>query len=597
MCGVSGLISKNKNLDIGGKAQKMLTPLTHRGPDMSGSWTSDCKTLSLNHNRLSIIDLSENGKQPMTSNSGRYVITFNGEIYNYQALRLKLENNNYRFKGNTDTETILAALEIWGINEALTALNGMFAFAVYDKKQNLLHLARDRIGKKPLYYGHDSNGFYFASEIKAILPALNKKPALNRDVAALYFQWRYVPDPYCIFEGFQKLPPGHMLTVNIGTPNKTEIKAYWSLTDITNAPPSFNGSKENAENALNALLKNATEKRLMTDVPLGAFLSGGVDSSLIVAMMQQHQKTSTFTIAFEDKKYNEATYARQIADYLGTEHTEVTVKANEALDTINILPKIFDEPFADPSAIPTYHVCRLARQNMTVALSGDGGDESFGGYSWYERARKLRALPLRNLAGTLLSARPLSPQIRKIASILKAGSPQEQYAALHSYWQTENLLNFVPSPLPLPIDKMNGGLMAYDSTMFLPGDVLTKVDRVSMAVSLEVRSPLLDKNIIEFAWTLPLHIRRQKSLLKSLLGRYLPEHLINRPKQGFSIPHQEWLRGPLKDWAHEMIKQDNELLNMAKTRKIWDEHQSGNKDYGHLLWTILMYQSWHKEWM
>lgn len=587
MCGIVGYSGKS-NLEY--KVRSMVDVITHRGPDDEGLFTDETNALALSFRRLAIQDLSPAGHQPMTSLSGRYTVIFNGEIYNFEDLRKDLEQD---YKGHSDTEVILTALDAWGLERTLARISGMFAIALYDRKEDLLHLVRDHMGKKPLYYGHGKDGFYFASEMKSILAALPEKPCLNRDVAALYFQWRYVPDPHCIFEGFHKLSPGHILTLPLDKPEKLEIKPFWSLRDIAAKDPTFEGSKEDALNRLEEILSAATARRMIADVPLGAFLSGGIDSALIVAMMQQSKKTQTFTIAFEDKKYNEAEHARAIAAHLGTDHTEMMLTAKEALETVPALPAMFDEPFGDPSAIPTYHVCRLAKHKMTVALSGDGGDESFGGYSWYKRAAKINALPLSHLAGCVLGALPLSPQVRKMASVMAARDDKTQYRALHSYWQIASLLNYEPKFLSTPLDNMQGGLMGYDSVMFLPGDVLTKVDRVSMANSLEVRAPLLDREVVEFAWSLPPEMRVGKSLLKELLYRHVPRELIDRPKQGFSIPHQAWLRGSLREWVESILEQPHDLLDMPTVRKIWHAHVSGKADYGHLLWTITQFQSWY----
>ncbi|MAF97838.1 MAG: asparagine synthase (glutamine-hydrolyzing) [Micavibrio sp.] len=609
MCGFTGLIAPTVSStdDLRNILTRMNAFIESRGPDDEGLYVEQEKKLALGFRRLAIQDLSPLGAQPMSSQTGRYVIAFNGEIYNFQMLRSDLQGQGIQFKGHSDTEVMLAAFERWGVEEVLQKIEGMFAFALFDKQENALYLARDRMGKKPLYYGVHEGRLYFASEMKSILAACKSKPSVNKDVAALYFQWRYVPEPYCIYAGFHKLTPGHVLRINIDKPlDLQEAKAFWSLEKVIDARK-IRQEADSLE-ALQNIIRQATAKRMIADVELGAFLSGGIDSSLITALMheQSDKKIKTFTIAFDDPKYNEAEHARQIAAHLGTDHHEMTVCEKDALECIEKLPNIFDEPFADPSAIPSYLVCKLARQHMTVALSGDGGDESFGGYSWYSRMQKLMALPFpaRKLFGKTLSL-SASPQHKKIASILLGKDTASRYSAIHSYWQSvsPSLLAYKPQTLELPMDvdlknlSDHERMMAYDELMFLPSDVLTKVDRTSMAVSLEVRSPLLDQHVVEYAWSLPDSQRIGKSLLKELAYQYIPRELLDRPKQGFSIPHQRWLREGLRDWGQALIENDEGFLDHARVQKIWYDHQQGKADYGHLLWTILQFKSWHRTWI
>lgn len=608
MCGFAGYIGPAKNLEK--KNKMMASSIPHRGPDDEGMFIDEEIGLALSFRRLSIQDLSENGHQPMESNSKRYVLVFNGEIYNFHNLRDELESKSQQFNGHSDTEVMLAAFEEWGIEKSLERFNGMFALALYDRKERTLTLARDRMGKKPLYLGWSKDGFYIASEMKAALVALPERPALNRDVAALYMHWRYIPDPYCIHEGFSKLSPGSYITAPVDdfkTPFDVQNRAkkffnFEALTQIDK----FAGDEEAALNELETRLKEATQRRMISDVPLGTFLSGGTDSALITALMsaQSDKPVRSFTIGFEDPAYNEAEVARQVAEHLKTEHTEVVVTAADAQKLAFELPDIFDEPFGDPSAIPTLQVCKLAKEHMTVALSGDGGDESFGGYSWYERARKVQSIPapLRHMAAPFMRS---SPQALKMASLFRADDHKELYANLHSYAQTLSnpLLNYEVTALPLPHDELPNtrslpeNLMAYDSLMFLPGDVLTKVDRTSMAVSLEVRSPLLDKEVVEFAWSLPPAMRRRKAILKNLLRRHLPGELIDLPKRGFSIPHGSWLRGDLSEWAGDLLALDSGIFNRETIDTLWSAHKKGEADHGHLLWTIVQFQSFYERWM
>lgn len=625
MCGLTGFVPKIEasSSALSEKMKAMTRAIVHRGPDSEGIWLNENARIAFGFRRLAIQDLSPAGAQPMTSKSGRYVMVFNGEIYNFQKLRAELPLQNYN--GHSDTEVILAAVEAWGFEKTLESLNGMFAIALFDQKAQCLYLARDRMGKKPLYAGWGTDGFYFASELKAICAALSEKPAMSRDVAALYIRWRYVPAPYSIYEHIYLLKPGcslklplDALKVPFALPDK--MQSYWCFQDITARGTTFEGSYEEATTALADHLKEAVSGRMIADVPLGAFLSGGVDSSLIVSMMKEvsDKTVQTYTIAFDEKKVDESVYAKAVSDHLGTQHTVFTVTGEEALKTVEYLPDILDEPLGDPSIIPSYHVCKQARRDLTVALTGDGGDESFGGYGWYKRARKLAPLLqqpyiLRAALAEAIRVLPIkgAAQRAKIALMLAARDDKELYKALMSYWDAVplNILNYVPGVLQSPLDEMTApsaknralNLMAFDTMMFLPHDVLTKMDRASMANSLEVRAPLLDYKVVEFAWSLPPEMRKGKNILKDLLRRYIPDEMIDRPKQGFSIPHSAWLRGPLKEWAGDLLSsasiEKQGLFKAAHIETIWSDHITGRRDYGHYLWTLVQFQSWSRKWL
>lgn len=624
MCGLTGFLSSNDipSQILHEKVKKMNERIIHRGPDSDGIWISENIPLAFGFRRLAIQDLSPAGAQPMVSVSGRYVIVFNGEVYNFRELRAALPPQNY--KGHSDTEVILAAIEEWGIEKTLGKMNGMFAIAFYDQKERVLTLARDRMGKKPLYAGWGEDGFYFASELKAICAGLSEKPSLDKDVMALYLRWRYIPAPYSIYRNIYQLKPGTFLSIQIDRLKNPfdlprEMTAYWAFDDRIASQTPFEGSYEEAKTVLIEHLKISTRRRMIADVPLGAFLSGGVDSSLIVALMTEvsDKKVQTYTIAFDDKTHDESAFAKEVSDHLGTDHTVFTVTGEEALKTVDYLPDILDEPFGDPSIIPTYHVCAQARKDLTVALSGDGGDETFGGYGWYKRTAKLAPLLnqpaiFRILAAQILQVVPIKGQAQrdKMALILSAGSDKELYSALHSYWDSVplNILNFGPKSLSIPVDEITYqsedrllNLMAYDTQMFLPHDVLTKVDRASMAVSLEVRAPLLDYEIVEFGWSLPVEMRRGKKILKDVLRNYVPDTLIHRPKQGFSIPHGAWLRGELREWAEDLLSKGSlrkhGFLNESYVHMLWQDHISGHRDYGHYLWTLVQFQAWAERWL
>ncbi|HYC91395.1 MAG TPA: asparagine synthase (glutamine-hydrolyzing) [Thermoanaerobaculia bacterium] len=567
----------------------MATRLTHRGPDSSGVYSND-HGLSLGFRRLAIVDLSEAGAQPMHSKSGRYVLTFNGEIFNFERLRARLPRQSWR--GHSDTEVLLACVEEWGLEQAVSESIGMFAFALWDTHEQTLSLVRDRVGVKPLYYALTPHGVQWASE----LDALDVERVIDPEAAALYARYRYVPAPWSIVQGVKKLMPGTILTIGRHSTNETR---YWDpvLVAERSAANRFHGSEDDALQALDDLLGDSVALRMIADVPLGVFLSGGVDSSLIAALMQCHASgpIHTFTIGFEDRRFDESPYGREVARHLGSRHDEMIVSIDEALRLVPQLPEIYDEPFADSSALPTWLVSRLARQSATVALSGDGGDELFAGYHHHFLGRRLqrrvRAVPrfARGTTGRVLRA---LQRTRSLGQALVEDDPIATY-------QRSMLLDLnrvAPLARPLPrLDDPTERVMFLDFTTYLPDDILVKVDRASMAVSLEARTPFLDHRVVELAWSLPLSLKirddRGKWILRRLLRRYLPDALVDREKQGFGLPLAAWLREPLRDWAESLLTDVGEPFDAARIRELWRAHLAGANHEG-ALWTVLMYQAW-----
>lgn len=625
MCGLVGFW-QIKNLMPLEDVRFLAESIKHRGPDDVGVWFDSNVGLALAHRRLSIIDLSPAGHQPMHSSSQRFVTVFNGEIYNHNEIRndLMRAGRVVSWRGHSDTETILAAVDAWGVEKTLQQLVGMFALVLWDKQKQQLVLARDRMGEKPLYFGWQGDTFLFGSELKAI----RKHPAfladLNRDVLPIFFRHGYVPAPHSIYSGIHKLQPGHYVVINSDDKCLVASKAYWSLeTEISKSYQSKSNLDLNtAVDELDFMLRRSIRDQMVADVPLGAFLSGGVDSSAVVALMQSQSSMpiKTFSIGFEDDAYNEAEHAKAVAKHLGTDHTELYITPNDALSVVPLLPILYDEPLGDSSQIPTYLVSKLARQHVTVSLSGDGGDELFGGYSrysnfrhWNNRLSKVPS-PLRQLAAHWVNI----PIIRNLMTsrgrglrtlMLSARDSVELFRGLNSHWlPMENVVlshreasYWANSKLNLhnfndPVDWA----MLYDSLTYLPDDVLTKVDRAAMAVSLETRVPLLDHRIVEWAWALPQSLKsggtNQKCVLRELLYRYVPRKLIDRPKMGFGVPIDKWLRGPLKDWAVDLldpVKMNNDgILNAAAIKEKWVEHQDGRMDWQYLLWDVLMFQAW-----
>jgi asparagine synthase (glutamine-hydrolysing) len=640
MCGFSGFLSDNcvTASEWPMLLRRMGESISHRGPDDSGIWIDAEVGIGLVHRRLSVVDLSPAGHQPMQSNSERYVLVFNGEIYNHLDLRCKLEHIAWR--GHSDTETLLAGFDAWGIRGTIERTIGMFAIAVWDRQANILTLVRDRIGEKPLYYGWQGDTFLFGSELKA----LRVHPAFQAEVdrGALCLQLRHdcIPAPYSIYKGIAKLRPGHLLTVSLQQ-REPNMVTYWSGAQVAASGVAnvFTGSAIQAVDELETLLKDAVRQQMMADVPLGAFLSGGVDSSTVVALMQAQstRPVKTFTIGFEEEGYNEAVHAKAVAQHLGTEHTELYVTPEQAMAVIPRLPTLYDEPFSDVSQIPTFLVSQLARQHVTVSLSGDAGDELFCGYNRYQMTaelwHKLSMLPVPvrklfaqgitrispQLWNRLAAALPrfarsanIGDKLHKGANVLTSGSAGELYHRLVSSWDdpASVVINGVePATLltddvpDLPgLDQIQH-MMALDMLTYLPDDILVKVDRVAMGVSLESRVPLLDHRVVEFAWCLPQSMKlrdgQTKWALRQVLYRHVPKKLIERPKMGFSVPIDSWLRGPLRDWAESLLDEERlrreGYFHPAPIRQMWAEHLSGRRNFAFSLWNVLMFQAWFEE--
>jgi asparagine synthase (glutamine-hydrolysing) len=617
--------------------------LAHRGPDDSGTWVEAESAVAFAFRRLSILDVSPEGHQPMVSASGRYVLVFNGEIYNFADLRSDLVRYGHHFRGHSDTEVMLASFDQWGIGASVRKFNGMFAFAVWDAQERAIVLGRDRLGKKPLYYGWQGETFIFGSELKALRAHPEFRSTLNRDSLVLFMRHGYVPSPYSIYDGICTLPAGNLLTVGVrggwGTRAPTQ---YWSARVPQEAlvHDPVPDSEDLLIEQLDALLRNSVAIRMVADVPLGAFLSGGIDSSLVVALMQAQsdRQIKTFTIGFREKAYDEAPYARRVARHLGTQHTELIVTARQALEVVPNLPALYDEPFADASQIPMYLVSQLARRSVTVCLSGDGGDELFGGYSRYQHLQTLWRMlqpvpgPVKRLASAALSRMIQGPtgalaatlpresgarsrvyraqqKMITLSTYLHADRPEALYHQMMSYWAQPLavVIGAHEPPTALTDQSQWASLPHYmqrimysDMVMYLPDDILVKVDRASMRAGLEARAPLLDYRIAEFALRLPLAMKLRngssKWLLRRLLSRYVPSHLVERPKMGFGVPIGSWLRGPLRAWAEDLLSEQRlrqgGLLNPAPIREKWTEHIGGKRDWDGCLWNVLMFQAW-----
>lgn len=647
MCAIAGLWHSDcTNGDaLRAEAGRIGSALAHRGPDDEGYWLDAQKGLALVHRRLAILDLSPAGHQPMVSRNDRYVIAFNGECYNFEELQKDLLSTGHALRGRSDTEVILESFALFGIEPVVKRMAGMFAIALWDKSNSTLTLIRDRLGKKPLYYGLVKGVFLFASELKAFPTVLDRQLSLDPTALGLFLQMGYIPGPLSVFKEIRKLPAGHILTLK----SPTAIPAstpYWTVQGAFEAARSAQTgvSEEDATQKFQQLLGQCVRERMISDVPLGAFLSGGVDSSLVVALMQAQstRRVRTFSIAFQEPEFNEGPHARLVAEHLGTEHTELFVTGRDAQDLVPRLPEIYDEPFADASQIPTCLLCQLTRRHVTVSLSGDGGDELFLGYSHYEQAARridlmmalpvwgrrmfgnaMRATPERVLDGLCRGFRKVSRRgggrlhshyLLKYANALSQTSALGMYLAVSKDWFNPAALlrrngDAGPQDLenPVGVDSDNTvelfGLC--DLALYIPDDILVKVDRASMAWALEVRAPILDHRFVEFALGLPFDLKRRdgigKWLMRETLYKFVPRRLVDRPKKGFSVPISEWLRGPLRDWAEALLTPerlcDQDLLDAEIVRSRWEEHLSGRQDWGRLIWNIIVLQSWLQRWM
>ena len=653
MCGIAGALGFREG-DPSRLVSDMIASIRYRGPDDAGVWCHPSIGLGLGHARLSILDLSPEGHQPMQSSSGRFVMTFNGEVYNFSELRAELEQVGVKFRGHSDTEVMLAAFETWGLDKSVERFVGMFAFALWDQETRVLHLGRDRLGIKPLYYGWADHTFVLGSELKVFEQVPGFKRSINRESLTVFMRYAYVPEPWSIYEHVYKLPAGCLFSI---TPVQARTRQgfspepeneqatlrpvrYWSARRVieSGVTAPFTGTEDEVIEQLDRLLRDAIGLRMISDVPLGAFLSGGVDSSVVVALMQAQsgKPIKTFTIGFHEQDYNEAIYAAEVAKHLGTDHTELYVTPAEAMAVIPRLPDMYDEPFADSSQIPTYLVSQLARKHVTVALSGDGGDELFAGYNryfwWRQLWKQVSWLPLSMRRGMARGIQSVSPDVldkasmklkalvpvlpsfgdkfHKLAEILAMKDPETMYLGLVSLWKDPaQVVVGGQEPMTMLFDRHRWAnlpdftlqMMALDLVTYLPDDILTKVDRASMAVSLEARVPLIDHRVVEFAWHIPLSMKIKKEkegkwLLRQVLYRYVPQHLIERPKMGFGVPIAHWLRGPLRDWAEALLDEHRlrreGYFHPAPIRKKWAEHLSGKRNWQYLLWNALMFQAW-----
>lgn len=643
MCGFAGYVNYDgMPADQASQlAQSMAVSMRRRGPDAQTFWTAENGNVGLAHARLSVIDLSEAGSQPMHSSCGRFVIAYNGEVYNSTALRQQLSDFPINWRGHSDTEVILEACAHFGVEKTVTQLIGMFAFALWDKRSQECWLVRDRLGIKPLYWGQKGNLVLFGSELKALKACKSWGFETNRDALSSYLRFNYVPAPYSIFKDVQKCRPGHILHIRAG--QKVNETCYWdaqkhALEGIASPWP---GDYATATDHLEALLTDAVGRRMVADVPLGAFLSGGIDSSLVVALMQKQsdRPVRSFSIGMDVERYNEAQHARAIANHLGTDHTELYITPEDARSVIPDLADFYDEPFADSSQIPTYLVSRMAREHVTVSLSGDGGDELFTGYNRYfwgdllnrrrnhlppllrktaaEFLRKLDTSMLDKIGDTLpkgAKATGLGSKVAKVIEILDLKDEMALFRRLVSVWHTPDQLvhgghephnqlwnTELEDTMPTLIERMQ----FLDITTYLVDDILTKVDRASMAASLEARVPLLDHRVVEFAFTLPREMRvhngQGKRILRDILARHVPRHMFERPKQGFGIPIGQWLSGPLAEWVEDLLSKaklaEDGLIDPAPVRAAWEQHKSGQANNEVQLWTVLMYQAWKDKWV
>ena len=641
MCGIAGIVSTRALPDLPRVASAMGESIRYRGPDAGENWFAPEEAVALVHRRLAIVDLTAAGSQPMHSSCGRYVLIYNGEIYNAAELRRELESCGRTFRGHSDTEAFLEGVSEWGIRATVERLIGMFAFALWDKRRRVLTLGRDRLGIKPLYWAKFGSLFMFGSELKALRTVPGWTPKLDHDSIASYVRHNYIPSPHTIYEGVRKLEPGSILSLAYG--GEPEIEAFWTLEEVVKKGMAARDevakrSDGSVVDELDALLSDAVARRMIADVPFGAFLSGGIDSSLVVALMQKASNTPvrTFSIGFREEGYNEADHAKRIAKHLRTDHTELYVSPEDALAVIPRLPAMYDEPFSDSSQIPTFLVSEMTRRHVTVALSGDGGDELFAGYNRYflgESIRKSFARiprPLRYLASSAIGCGTpalwdsvchfvpkanrvphIGDKLHKLASILREDESR-LYQRLVSHWDdpaaivvgaSERASLLLAPDLSSRIPNYFERMQYLDTRTYLPDDILTKVDRASMAVSLEARVPILDHRVVELSWKLPMRFKiragKGKWILRQILGRYVPEPLFERPKMGFGVPIDRWLRGPLRDWAEDLLSDSaldqGGVFNAVPIRALWEEHLQGRRNWQYYLWDILMFQAWQRE--
>jgi asparagine synthase (glutamine-hydrolysing) len=644
MCGLAGYLGSGKNQDQGiAILERMTDQLIHRGPDGHGAWLDGALGVGLAHRRLSIVDLSELGHQPMCSHSGRYVVAYNGEIYNFRELRSQLKKLGYKFHGHSDTELLLAVIDRWGVEKALESFVGMFAFSLWDRNERTLTLVRDRMGEKPLYYGWQGDSFLFGSELKALRKHPSWKGGVNRDALAQFLRYNYIPGSLSIHPGIKKLSPGHLVQVRYveGKWETGKQQLWWSLDDVVKnkASKPFSGTDKEAIDELERLLHQSVDGQKIADVPIGAFLSGGIDSSVVVSVMQalSNKPVRTFTIGYAEPSYDESTHAKMVAKHLGTEHEDWIVTASDAMAIIPDLPQLYDEPFADASQIPTALVAKLARRHVTVALSGDGADELFGGYNRHTWAPAIRQRigrfpkPLRAFVAHCFSS--ISPnnwdrvftgmrhffsekyqvrnpgeKIHKLADLLNFKDKRDLYARLVRAWRDPvpviggSSQDTIVDHNALWTEKGSFAeqMMCLDAATYLPDDILVKVDRAAMSTSLETRVPFLDHRIVEFSASLPLGMKirngQGKWIVRGLLDRYVPRELIERPKSGFGVPIHDWLRGPIRGWAEDLLSEkklrEDGYFDVKSLRAAWNDHLSGKKNMQYCLWSVLMFQAW-----
>lgn len=660
MCGIAGIISRKLNQEqLTAAAEEITNCIALRGPDDHGFWYDYPNGVALGHRRLAILDLSPEGHQPMLSPSKRFSIVFNGEIYNFQDLRRELQAKGFQFRGGSDTEVMLAAFEAWGVEESTKKFNGMFAYVLWDTRDKKLYLGRDRLGVKPLYYGWMPSGFVFSSQVKSFERSPGFQSSIDRNAVCLYMRHNYVPSPYSIYQGVHKLPQACILALSLeqliqkpqdfsadylDTGSSVRPMPFWSARQVAEqGQRNLRADSEETLAELHALLLDAVKLRMISDVPLGAFLSGGLDSSTVVALMQAQSSrpVKTYSIGFREGSYNEAAHAKAVAAHLKTEHTELYVTAQDALDVIPRLPVIFDEPFSDSSQIPTYLLSKLTRQHVTVSLSGDGGDELFSGYTRYLWANKVKnivsGIPAQLRRGGAAAVRSLSREqwdkafagispllpkkmrvalpgdkMHKLARVLNYSNTQDVYSQMVSHWDdpnqiviggTEPAVGSFDARTHPQLDEYISRMMYFDLMNYLPDDVMVKVDRASMASSLEAREPLLDYRLVEFAWQLPLNMKMRgtesKWALRQILYKYVPKELVERPKMGFGVPIDSWLRGPLREWAADLLSEASinkfGILNPQPLKVKWQQHVEGKHNWQYHLWDALMLQSWLQE--